>query len=114
MTDLGNHPVIPDPISLKLKFDDFNNEVVINGNYTLGDVIGFLSKNDYISGACQIKVLGIGTGKSYFMDADDPVVLKSIKTLKDSLNKAYEERFGNAENVSYFTIEFIDKSNYKM
>lgn len=48
MIELGNHPYLNNPVMLHLKFEDFNNTVVINGNYSLLDVIKFLESTDYI------------------------------------------------------------------
>lgn len=49
MTELGNHPEIPSSVAMKLQFDDFNNTVVINGKYSLKDIVESLKSVGYIS-----------------------------------------------------------------
>jgi hypothetical protein len=48
MKELGNHPILENPISLNLRFEGFNNTVVIAGKYTFWDIIGLLKKHEYI------------------------------------------------------------------
>lgn len=48
MRSLGNHPVIDNPVSLHLRFEGFNNTVVINGKYSFNDIIHYLQKGDYL------------------------------------------------------------------
>ena len=47
MPELGNYPIVPDPVCLKFRFEDFDNSVVINGNYCMRDVIWFLRHTGY-------------------------------------------------------------------
>lgn len=48
MPDLGNHPVIPNLVSLKLKFDEFENSVMVNGNIKISKMIQKLKELEYI------------------------------------------------------------------
>ncbi len=49
MTELGNHPVIENPVALHLRFEDFDNTVVINGKFSFRDIIDLLKRTGYIS-----------------------------------------------------------------
>lgn len=49
MMTLGNRPVIKDPVSLHLRFDEFDNTVVIAGKYTFKDIIAKLIDVGYIT-----------------------------------------------------------------
>ncbi len=49
MPELGNHPQIDNPILLHLRFDDFDNSVVINGKYTFENIINFLKDTKYLT-----------------------------------------------------------------
>lgn len=48
MLYLGNHPQIDNPVLLHLRFDDFNNSIVINGKYTFENIINFLQETNYL------------------------------------------------------------------
>lgn len=48
MLHLGNHPQIDNPVLLHLRFDDFDNSVVINGKYTFENIISFLKRTNYL------------------------------------------------------------------
>lgn len=49
MVTLGNHPVINNPVSLHLRFDEFDNTVVIAGKYSFKDIIAKLIDVGYIT-----------------------------------------------------------------
>ena len=49
MLHLGNHPQIDNPVLLHLRFDDFDNSVVINGKYTFENIINFFETNQLSS-----------------------------------------------------------------
>lgn len=49
MLALGNHPVINNPVSLHLRFDEFDNTVVIAGKYSFKDIIAKLIDVGYIT-----------------------------------------------------------------
>lgn len=62
MPELGNHPEIPNAVSLPLRFDDFQNTVMINGEFRLRDVVTALKNAEYIPpDASRIRVLLIGS-----------------------------------------------------
>lgn len=48
MISLGNHPHIENPVLLHLRFDDFDNSVVVAGKYTFADIINELRDKEYI------------------------------------------------------------------
>lgn len=48
MIELGNHPIIPSPVMLHIRFDGFDNSVVINGNYSFKQVIDELIRVGYL------------------------------------------------------------------
>ncbi len=48
MSDLGNRPLMANAVLLHLRFEDFNNTVVVNGNYTFNDIVHFLKQNKYV------------------------------------------------------------------
>ena len=57
MPQLGNHPKIADPVILHLRFDEFDNAVVINGKYTFRQIVRFLKKTGYLDdGASSLQV----------------------------------------------------------
>ncbi len=49
MTSLGNCPVIPNAVSIHIRFEDFDNTVVINGAYTLREVISFIEQSGILT-----------------------------------------------------------------
>lgn len=49
MAELSNHPVFNYPISLKLRFKDFNRNVVFEGSHSFREVLNLLKKVGYIS-----------------------------------------------------------------
>lgn len=90
MEELGNHPLIPDPVSIRLRFDDFDNTVVINGKYTFGDIAGYLKKTRYIpqnSRVLLIHPVGIKEGP-LSISLDDKIMRLP---LNEFLEKVREE-----------------------
>lgn len=50
MISLGNHPVLENPVSVSLVLEEMRqNSVVINGRFTMRDVIRYLQSGGYIS-----------------------------------------------------------------
>ena len=49
MEELGNHPIIPNAVTINLRVDDVENTVVINGTYSLNDVINALKRTGYVN-----------------------------------------------------------------
>ena len=57
MAELSNHPVFNHPVSLKLKFKDFNHTIVFEGSHSFREVLNLLTKVGYISDSIsQIKI----------------------------------------------------------
>ena len=48
MEELGNHPIFENPVSLKLKFEDFKHTVVFEGTHSFREILNLL-KNTVIS-----------------------------------------------------------------
>lgn len=91
MPELGNHPSIPDPVLLPLRFEDFNNSVVINGNLTFRDVISYLQRYDYIPTGCDLYVKPVGiTAGPYRVSRSDRLLgipLKEFEAEIDVMGK---------------------------
>lgn len=57
MQKLTNHPVLRNPISLKMKFEDFDHTVVYEGTHTFRDVFNLLKQVGYVeTSISQIKI----------------------------------------------------------
>lgn len=75
MSKLGNRPKISNEISLKLRFENFNDTIVMNGNYTFMDIVHVLKQNEYINSNCDtVEVLPIGVAQSYPISFSDPIM----------------------------------------
>lgn len=75
MPELGNRPRIPNEVSLKLRFEDFDNTIVINGNYTFMDIVHVLRQREYIKADCDaVKVLPVGIAQSYSIPFSDSIM----------------------------------------
>ena len=76
MCALGNHPEIEDPVSLHIRFEDFNHTVVVNGSYRVCDILDMLKRSEYIPEECGfIKVIPVGCAdKSYLLSIEDPAI----------------------------------------
>ena len=48
METLGNHPVFANPVSLNLRFEDFDHTVVFEGTHTFREVLDLLKEVGYI------------------------------------------------------------------
>lgn len=80
MRELGNHPIIPNPVDINLKFNDFKSTVVVNGNYCFMDIIMLLKKVDYIPKTCNnLTVIPIGAvNKKYIIPVNDEIMNKPL------------------------------------
>ena len=90
MTELGNHPILEKPILLHLKFEEFDNAVVICGNYTFRDIIAFPKKVGYINAdTLSMEVIAIGKSlpNSYKVSFSDDIMKLA---LSDFVNKVRE------------------------
>lgn len=90
MQELGNHPQIPNPVSLHLAFDDFDHTVVINGNYTLRDVVDYLMGTGYLeTNIDHIKIRVIRQyASSYVIELTDPLMDVDLNTFEKQLPSA--------------------------
>lgn len=48
MPELSNHPVFKHPVSLKVKFEDFDHTVVFEGTHSFREVLKLLKRVGYI------------------------------------------------------------------
>ncbi|MGN0547164.1 MAG: hypothetical protein ACI4I3_07510 [Acutalibacteraceae bacterium] len=98
MNDLGNHPVIPNPISLRIRFDGFDNTVIINGKYCFHDIINALIRTGYISDKCKsLKVLPVGcANKSYSIPFSDPIMRFSLTDFEKAIQQ-YNSKYIKSE-----------------
>ena len=79
MKQLGNRPLIPDEVSLKLRFQGFEDTVIINGNYTFLDIFRVLKRTEYIDSDCNaVRVLPVGIAQSYTLPLSDPIMEISL------------------------------------
>ena len=53
MASLGNCPVIPNAVSFRIRFEEFDNTVVVNGAYTLREMLSFIEKSGYIDSTIE-------------------------------------------------------------
>ena len=102
MINLGNHPVIPNPVSLNLHFEDFKNTVVINGKYCFNDIIKFLQDTEYISERChKLRILPIGIeGKPYEIPFSDSIMRINLTEFENKL-QAYNDKYLPKHGVIY-------------
>lgn len=54
MRELGGHPEFSNPVSIKLRFDEFNHTVVFEGTHSFREVVNLLFSTGYISSATPI------------------------------------------------------------
>lgn len=94
MPFLGNRPHIDDAVSISLRFEDFENTVVVNGKYTFNDIISFLKRNEYIDDICSgVIAIPIGCAtKSYRIPFTDPIIKQPLKEFTVTLEKYNSER----------------------
>jgi hypothetical protein len=90
MKELGNHPRIPNAVSVSLQFDDFDNTVVLNGNYTFLDVVNALKRTSYISDeSSEVTVLLIGSGKQYTIPFADPMMRLPLASFLENIDQCH-------------------------
>lgn len=94
MPKLGNHPEIPNAVSLTIQFEDFNNTVVINGQYSFNDIICVLKRTEYIDSSCDsIEVIPIGCAyKSYLVPSSDPIMSMCLTDFVKKIEQYNSER----------------------
>lgn len=106
MVKLGNHPIIPDPVALKIRFEDFDNTVVINGKYCFSDIIKYLKDSHYISGFSRLLVnpAGIPDGPYSIYPSDNIMQLKLVDFI-DRIEKYNEKYYPNHDRIYYEIFE---------
>lgn len=94
MEELGNHPILPDPVTLYLRFEDFRNAVVINGHYCLNDVVRYLIRTSYLPADCsELLICPIGIGKVCPIPFSDPIMRVPLTEVDDMLDEYVEQQF---------------------
>ena len=108
MIELGNHPYIPNPVALKIRFEDFDNTVVINGNYCFNDVISYLIKTEYVSSDCNqilVNPVGIPNGP-YTLSLSDKIMKEKLTDFEKHLEERTKEYYSRADYIYHVIIEF--------
>lgn len=87
MSNLGNHPSLEDPVSLKIRFDDFCNTVVICGKYSFQDIINTLKSAEYIPNTANHLIIRAINPyhEPYRISFDDPIMTTDLVTFAKSL-----------------------------
>ena len=73
MAKLGNSPVIPNAVSLHIRFEEFDNTVVVNGAYSLREMISFIEKSGYLDSRIEgiiIHTINPYVSSKYFLIGD--------------------------------------------
>ncbi len=109
MKELGNHPAILSSVNLHLRFDNFNNTVVINGTYCFLDIIRLLKKADYISISCnKMKIIPIGvTEKFFYIMFDDEITKRPLAEFKNLIKEQINNKLSNGEFFYHEVIELL-------
>lgn len=107
MAELGNHPALEDPVSLRLSFPDFENTVVMNGSCRLRDIVEALERTGYLETRCggvlahavygDLKLRRRG---ECFIPRDDPAMDGKLTGLEAYLR----ERLEDPEAISSLTL----------
>lgn len=106
MIELGNHPPIPNPVAIKIRFEDFANTVVINSQYSFYDIISFLTNTHYISNCRRVLVnpVGIPNGP-YSIRLDDDILQLNLKDFLDEIEMLNNQYYPNHGFIYYEEFE---------
>lgn len=114
MTELGNHPVIPSSVAMKLRFDDFNNTVVINGKYNLKDIVKSLKRVEYISNEAHfIRIKAVygdmrqRNNSMYSVPSQDAIMTIPLSEHEGELKKRLSSYIEDISNVYHFVFEIL-------
>lgn len=110
MTELGNHPIIPDPVDLKLRFEDFNNTIVINGQYTFSDIIKYLVKTEYIpknSSRLLVHPIGISNGP-LLISFDDAIMQLPLREFVGETGKRIDKAYPDHRYIYHEVYEILE------
>ena len=107
MPELGNHPEISDAVSLALRFEGYDDRVVVNGNYHARDIADFLKRGGYIpADAKEMQAFGIGTGNICHIPFGSPIMDLPLTQLEDALKERYARSFSDLSRVTLFSLSF--------
>ena len=107
MPELGNHPEIPDPVAISLRFEDFDNTVVINGNYCFHDVLDYLKRTDYIDADCdRITVSPAGTSMCFRLSAEDALLRLKLTAFHAAVSEYTDKLFPRHDYIYRFIYAF--------
>ena len=103
MSRIGNRPIIENEVSVTLRFENFNNSVIINGKYTFTDVLDFLKKTNYIDNHDKfVEVIPIGCAdKSYKISFYDPIMMVCLSEFYEKLEDY------NSEHIRFSCGDYI-------
>lgn len=107
MKELGNHPNIPDPVDLNLRFGDFNNTVVINGNYRMTDIVRFIQMTGYqpqVGTRLRVHPVGISEGP-YVIPFSDQIMRVKLLGFNRMIEEYTDLRYPGHDLVYYEIIE---------
>lgn len=110
MPTLGNHPMIPDAVALNIRFEDFDHNVVINGNYSFRDVIDMLVSVGYIPRSSKyVKVLLGGLPEAnYLLSLSDEIMGKTLTDFAKKIKmKSRELQEENKKHIYCEIFEII-------
>lgn len=89
MEELGNHPIFENPVSLKLKFEDFKHTVVFEGTHSFREILNLLKNTGYLEkNISQIKVHVLAYPKenySQYIELSNPILDVSMVEFENSL-----------------------------
>ena len=78
MPELSNHPVFNNPVSLKIKFEDFNHTVIFEGTHSFREVLKLLKRVGYIDESIErikIQVLAYpNPNYTEYIDCHNPIL----------------------------------------
>ena len=110
MKHLGNRPIIPNEVSLKLRFEDFNNTIIVNGNYTFMDIVRFLKSVEYIDYDCNaVKVFPVGVAQSYSIPLSDPIMEMYLTDFMERI-EVYHNKYLKLDECDFIYHTIFDMS----
>lgn len=106
MPELGNHPIIPDPVELRIRFEDFDNTVVINGKYCFNDIIKYLKATQYITDHPMLLVNPVGIPDDpYYIGCSDALMQLNLADFLDRIEEYNDKRYPNHDRIYYEIFE---------
>lgn len=107
MIELGNHPIISHAVDIKIRFDDFRNTVVINGEYCFNDIVSYLKKTEYIpedSSRLLVHLIGTSDG-SYEIPFSDAVMYIPLSDFQNKIEEYTDKCFPDHGFIYHVEIE---------